>query len=244
MNGFFNPNSKFSLFMSRVFDMIILNLIFIVMCLPIVTIGPNITAMYYVTLKLAKGEDTYIWKPYWKSFRQNFKQGTIIGLIVLAIGLLLIGDIYFLKFLNFSPSVISTLRYVFIALMVVFLFFASYVFPLLAKFDNTIKRTMLNALLMSIRHIPYTLLLILVLAVPVLVFLLFPQIASYVLIFMIMLGFSTIIFVNSCIMVKVFANYLPEEEEDVITPDEEFSIPDEEPTALTDTADSNSADTL
>ena len=72
--SFFSLDSKFSQIMGRVFDLMMLNIIFLIMCIPIVTIGANFTAMYYVTLKMIKNEETYIFRTYWKSFRENFKQ--------------------------------------------------------------------------------------------------------------------------------------------------------------------------
>ena len=74
--SFFSLDSKFSQIMGRVFDLMMLNIIFLIMCIPIVTIGANFTAMYYVTLKMIKNEETYIFRTYWKSFRENFKQAT------------------------------------------------------------------------------------------------------------------------------------------------------------------------
>ena len=83
--SFFSLDSKFSQIMGRVFDLMMLNIIFLIMCIPIVTIGANFTAMYYVTLKMIKNEETYIFRTYWKSFRENFKQATAIWLILLAV---------------------------------------------------------------------------------------------------------------------------------------------------------------
>ena len=78
--SFFSLDSKFSQIMGRVFDLMMLNIIFLIMCIPIVTIGANFTAMYYVTLKMIKNEETYIFRTYWKSFRENFKQAFYSGM--------------------------------------------------------------------------------------------------------------------------------------------------------------------
>ena len=91
--SFFSLDSKFSQIMGRVFDLMMLNIIFLIMCIPIVTIGANFTAMYYVTLKMIKNEETYIFRTYWKSFRENFKQATAIWLILLAVLIVLILDL-------------------------------------------------------------------------------------------------------------------------------------------------------
>ena len=89
MDRFFNMDNKFFTFMSRVADLIILNLLCIVCCIPVVTIGPSIAAMFYVTLKMVRNEESYIVRGFFKSFKQNLKQGIVINLIMLAAALLL-----------------------------------------------------------------------------------------------------------------------------------------------------------
>ena len=76
MSNFFSPDNPVMEFIAKIFDLVVLNLIFIFSCVPIVTIGASTSALSYVTLKMVRGEDPYIWKNFWKSFRQNFKQGT------------------------------------------------------------------------------------------------------------------------------------------------------------------------
>lgn len=93
MDRLFNMDNKFFTFMSRVADLIILNILCVVCCIPIVTIGPSICAMFYVTLKMVRNEESYIVRGFFKSFKQNLKQGIIINLIMLAAGILLAFDI-------------------------------------------------------------------------------------------------------------------------------------------------------
>ena len=151
--GIFNPDSKFSQIMSRVFDLMIMNLIFIFTSIPIFTIGVNYTALYYVTLKMVKNEESYVFKSYWKSWRQNFKQATGIWLIFLFIGVFLVMDIFLVNQMT-GPS--TYLRYVFFVILFIWGMVLTYVFPVLSRFDNTVKQTIKNSLLMSIRHLPWT----------------------------------------------------------------------------------------
>ena len=60
MNNIFNRDNKFFSFMGRVADLMILNLLCIVCCIPVVTAGPAIAAMYYITLKMARNEESYV----------------------------------------------------------------------------------------------------------------------------------------------------------------------------------------
>ena len=140
--------------MGKVADLIILNLICVLCCLPIVTIGPSLTALHYVTMKMVRNEESYIVKNFFKSFKENFKQATIINLIMLVVGIMLFLDINIVK--RMSGKLYSGLFVVFIAFLLLYMLVFLYIYPVLAKFYNTIKHTFINAFLMSIRHLPYT----------------------------------------------------------------------------------------
>ena len=81
MNRFFNMDNKFFVFMGRVADLLLLNFLCILCCIPVVTAGASITALYYVTLKMARDEESYIARSFFRSFKQNFKQATIINMM-------------------------------------------------------------------------------------------------------------------------------------------------------------------
>lgn len=234
--GFFSMDSKFSQVMSRVFDLIVLNFIFIVMCIPVVTIGANFTAMYYVTLKMVRNEDSYLFRSYLKSFKQNFRQATIIWLIFLFAGAFLVCDIYLSS--NFMEGAASYLKYVFYFLGIVYCFTLLYVFPALSRFYNTIKHTITNALLFSIRHLPYTLLMLAIVVGPFFVCLNAPaSVFSFYILFVMLAGFSATAYINSIFLNKIFKRYMPEEEpeqteEDVIAHMD--ALAEEEKKALAD----------
>ena len=218
--SFFSLDSKFSQIMGRVFDLMMLNIIFLIMCIPIVTIGANFTAMYYVTLKMIKNEETYIFRTYWKSFRENFKQATAIWLILLAVLIVLILDLLLVMRM---PGTITYLRFVFLVLIFFEAMVLSYVFPVLSRFDNTVKNTIKNSILMAIRHLPWTIMILLVNLCPLLIYVFSTtKIVSYLILLMFLLGFSTVALGCSWFFVnKIFPFYMPEEENEVLTPEEE-----------------------
>ena len=218
--SFFSLDSKFSQIMGRVFDLMMLNIIFLIMCIPIVTIGANFTAMYYVTLKMIKNEETYIFRTYWKSFRENFKQATAIWLILLAVLIVLFLDLLLVMRM---PGTITYLRFVFLVLIFFEAMVLSYVFPVLSRFDNTVKNTIKNSILMAIRHLPWTIMILLVNLCPLLIYVFSTtKIVSYLILLMFLLGFSTVALGCSWFFVnKIFPFYMPEEENEVLTPEEE-----------------------
>ena len=211
MNRLFNMDNKFFAAMGRAADLIVLNLAFLVCCLPVVTIGASVTALYYVTLKMVRNEESYLVRGFFKSFRQNFRQATLIWGILLAAALLLGADFAIIGIFPDTP--LSVLRY---PLMVIALFLAMvflYVFPILAKFENTLWGTLKNALLMTLRHLPYTLAMLMITIVPMAFTLSNPVVFAYGLFLWVMLGFSLTAFWDSRFFVRIFDQYLPPEEE-------------------------------
>ena len=164
MNNIFNPDNKFFSFMGRVADLMILNLLCIVCCIPVVTAGPAIAAMYYITLKMARNEESYVVKGFFHSFKQNLKQGIVIQIIMLLLGIVLAFDLYFCRMMSGQGAVYRIFSYIFVAALFVYTMLFLWIYPVLAKFFNTTKNLFRNSILMSIRHLPYTALMILVTA--------------------------------------------------------------------------------
>lgn len=224
MGNFFNMDNKFFVFMGRVADLIILNLVFMVCCLPIVTIGPSLTALHYVTMKMVRNEESYIVKSFFKSFKENFKQGLIINLIMLFAGFMLYMDINIVN--KMSGTLYNVLFCVFMAFILLYALLFLYIYPVLAKFYNTIKNTFVNALLMSIRHLPYTLLMLVITLLPIgVLFIPTFKVQSLLLMFLFLMGGSLIAFINGHFLVKIFDKYIPEEKEEEETEiDEEARV--------------------
>ena len=212
MDRLFNMDNKFFVFMGRVADLIILNLLCILCCLPIITAGASITAMFYVTLKMARNEESYIVKSFFKSFKENFKQAAIINIIMLLAGVMLYIDMTISRSMEGTLGSVLTVIFMIILLLYAMLFI--YIYPVLSKFYNTVKNTFINAFLMSIRHLPYTILMIVVSLVPLAVFFIpSAQLQSTILMVLFLLGFSTVAYSNSHFLVKIFDNYIPKEDE-------------------------------
>ena len=104
LQGLFNYDNPVWRFIGKLGDLIILNVLWLITSIPIVTIGASTTALYYVTLKLVRDEDGYTIRSFFKSFKENFKQSTIIWLIMLAVGLLIGFDLYFFIYMQTDPS--------------------------------------------------------------------------------------------------------------------------------------------
>ena len=225
MDRFFNMDNKFFSAMSRLGDLMILNLLTMAFCIPVVTIGPALTAMFYVTLKMVRGEESYIVKGFWKSFKQNFLQGLIINaLMLVALGLLILAYVIIRDGMTGRSAQVLFCLVTFVAVLYLMVFL--YIYPVLSKFYNTVRNTFLNAFLMSIRHLPFTLLMAVVTAIPFVIFFFAPsgQIQAGVLLVGFMGGISGLGYINSFILVRIFDNYVPKEEQ---TSDMDFTVPEE-----------------
>lgn len=120
---------------SRIYELLLLNLLFIITSLPIITIGASITALFTVNLKLVKNEESYIIKEYLHAFRQNLKRASISFLLFAAIGILFTFNIL-LALRSTKPTflIIGMLSLIFLILLLVY---SLYYFPLLARFRFT-----------------------------------------------------------------------------------------------------------
>ncbi len=201
--SFFNLDSPVMQFLSRLADLIILNILFIICCIPIVTIGAATTALYTVTLKAVKNEESYITSSFFKAFKSNFKIGTLTWLIVLTVGIVLWADF---RILTIMTSPIREILQVFLLVMLfLFLIIELYLFPYIARFENTVFGSLKNAFLLAVAHLPYTMLLaaITVLAVLSTLYIDFRIIGFLWLV----IGFSGLAYINSFFFRKIFAKF-------------------------------------
>jgi len=173
MSRIFNLNSPLMLFLARITDLMILSALWLLCCLPIVTIGPATSAMCYVALKMARDEESGITRAFFHAFKVNFKQGLVLSLIFLGLGLILYVDFAYTAILSGLPKML--MRIVFFFFGICYLMIFSYVFPMQAQFDNSLKNTFVNSFLLSIQNLPRTVLIIIFNAAPILIFIFLPS---------------------------------------------------------------------
>lgn len=138
---------------NKVVYSVYLNILWFICCIPIVTVGASTTALFYVTLKIARNEEGNITKAFFHSFRKNLKQGTLIWLILLVFGIILGIDGYVVYHMRFENVFWSICTAFLIVATVAYAVVLMYIFPLLARFDNTTGAMFKNALFMGIRFL-------------------------------------------------------------------------------------------
>lgn len=146
MGKWFVQDSSFMRFLGKVTDLMILNLLTLLFSLPLVTIGASLTAMHYCLLRIHRNEEGYLTKDFLHSFKQNFKQGTIIWLFFVFIFALIGWNFYVANQMGMPEGFYTVLAILLVVLYAAFL----YVFPLLSHFENSVKTTISNAVKMVV----------------------------------------------------------------------------------------------
>ena len=224
MKGFFSYDSGFFRTLDKLGSLFILNLLTLVCSIPFFTIGASFTALHYVTMKMVRDEETYVTKDFFRSFKQNFRQGTVIWLILFIAGSVLFFD-YRLMALNREKFPVAGAFMILTMACAVFLAVeAAYVFPVLAKFYNTVGQTMKNAILMGIRHFPNTVAIVFIDVIFLVITLaaLYRNGQSFLAPLYVCLGFAVPAYANSYIFVKIFDQYIPVDETAETGSDEEY----------------------
>ena len=153
MRSVFDPEGPFLQFITKIVYSVWLNILWFVCCIPIVTIGPATTALFYSCQKMARDEEGYITRSFFHSFRENFKQGVFIGLIMTVLGVFLAFDGYVLRRLYNTSPFWAIVTAFFLVACAAWLLISMWIFPLLAHFDNTTAAMFKNAIMLGMRFL-------------------------------------------------------------------------------------------
>lgn len=153
MNNLLNPEGKLMQFFTKIAYSAYLNVLWFFCSLPIVTMGASTTALFYVTLKVAKDEEGNVTKAFFRSFKQNFRKATIIWLILLVVGLALALDGYVFYHMRFENMFWTIGTAIFFVALCAYAIILMYIFPLLARFENTVKAMFLNSIMLGMRFL-------------------------------------------------------------------------------------------
>ncbi len=158
--NFFVIDSPVMRFLGRIGDIIILNLIFVVTALPVVTVGMALSALYTVAMKLARGEDPSVLREYIRAFWRNRKPATICWLIMAAAGALIFLDFRLAG--AFGGTLYTVVRLLLAMIFGVWMLTFLYLFPYIARFENTVFHSVKNALFLSAAHLPSTVMMLVI----------------------------------------------------------------------------------
>jgi len=226
MSKLFDMNGPLMRGLTAVTNLILLSCAWLVFSIPVITIGPATAALYYTTQKMVRGENPSIFRCFWKGFRDNLKQGIVLTLIFGAAAALMYYDYLFSYMVGDSLG--TTLRIVFVIMAVVWLMMVCYTFPLQAQFQNSIKITLKNALLLSLVHLGKTVLLVVLHLIPVAVCLALPELFARLLPLWLFGAPGIIAYLSTLRMKKVWAGLMEKARSDGASAEEPQASDDPE----------------
>lgn len=194
---FFSVDSPLYRFLSRVLDILKLNFLWILGSLPVFTIGASTTAAMSVALKLADDEAGYIAKSYFEAYKANFKQGVPMGLIFLVAWYAVYLDFQLFGAVKNNPVILLIIGMVSVFLVIIAMIYS---FSLLARYENTVVRTIQNSMDISRKYFGKTLILVILVAAEVLIF----QYNSTMIFLGILFGPGFIIYTVAAVSKRVF----------------------------------------
>lgn len=153
--GTFGENNPVWKAVNRFADMMVIGIWFLITCIPIFTIGAALSAFYYTAMDSLRKEDGYIFRRYFRNFGKNFKKGTLLWLIMLALGAVFSMNIY-VWLINSDMQIALVMLIISAIILLAWMVTFVFVFPLQARFENTIGKTIQNAFLLGISNLPFT----------------------------------------------------------------------------------------
>ena len=177
----FEEGSPFQRFLNKMADLLILNLIALLMCLPIITAGASLTAMHYVLLKMVRGEEGYIVKSFFRSFKREFRQATVLWILYMALAALMASNlIMILQGGGVYPLWLPSSILVAALLILVFMI---YTFAMLSRFETTVFEALTNAVMLTISELPRSLEMLIITVVPIAAFFFAPILLPILILF-------------------------------------------------------------
>ena len=201
MGKFFGLDSPLTAFLSKMVDLVILNVVAILCCIPVVIIGAAMTALYDVVARLQEDEGRLI-SAYFRAFKSNFKQATVLWLLFFVVGVLLLFGIYF-----YSVVAVSARQVLMILTMMLFFLWAAalaWVFPLQSRFENTVSGTLRNAFGFAVAYLPRSICMTLLNLLPWILLVFMTGVFLMTSIFWIIIGIALTTYTNLLLIKKPF----------------------------------------
>ena len=195
--------------LTHIFDFILLNILWLLTSIPVVTLGAATAALYSVMMSVVEKKEGYIIKDYWKAFCRNFKQSTVVWILLLFLGACLWFD---LTLIGVVPGLFRQIGTVVLGAVLIFYFMECiFVFPLIAKFENSTGNMIKNALLIPVSRLPYALMILFMTGAAIIVTFLNQRTIMIGAVIWSAIGVSVLSYANSLLLVKMLAPFMLEE---------------------------------
>lgn len=207
MSDFFNLENGFFSSMGKIWDMILLSIIWVLCSIPFVTIGPATAAMYYTIVKVIRRERGYALKEFFHSFKENLKVGIISNILFGIVSYILYIDFMYTKSLRASGKSSGEIMFgIFFAITLIIVFIMIFTYPILSRFTLNVRGLFKTTFLIAMRHFPTTFLLVVVTGAF--------AIACYLIYPLIFIAPALCSLISSFLIEPVFKKYMPKPEEE------------------------------
>lgn len=200
----FNFDSPMMQTLNKIFDLVVLNIITVLCSIPVVTIGAATTALY-TAIDATQKEEGSLLKVYFKAFRDNFRQATLLWLILMALGAVtgysLLASLV-VEGMGTSMLVISAIGFI------LWMLFTTWTFPLQAKFENKVLHTFRNAIILSVTCLPRSVLMAALMMLPWLLLIFVPSLFLMIIPVWLLAWFSLAAWINWKLLKKPFSDLI------------------------------------
>lgn len=210
--GFFSEGSLYSRIFGFLGQLIALNLLWIFCCIPVITAGASTTALFYCVLRMHKEGYCFAFKDFFKSFKRNFKQATLVWLLILAFAGVLYVDKSFIPQMSGIMSIVFS--YILVAVCIPAIMLVLYIFPTIAAFENKIKNLITNAFYFAVKNIFFTLAIAAITIMPMFFTLVDAKLFPIYLFIWLLCGFSLTAYADAWFVWKIFKPYFKESDEE------------------------------
>ncbi|WP_173472460.1 YesL family protein [Eubacterium ruminantium] len=193
---------KFFIAMDKFGDFFILNILFFICCIPIVTIGASVTALYTVLIKMVKNQEGVARRDFFKAFKRNFKPATFVWLVIMVVGAAIY--LQYAYVVSFKNQTASFLLIILAFEMMIVSMVVPLVFPLVARYTNTTFNYFKNAFIISITNVKEWLVILLHILLPLLIYYVNPRMLLYTCILWAIILYSIFTYSKSIVMWKIF----------------------------------------
>ena len=209
MKDLFNLNSRVMQGLAMVTNLVALNILWLICCIPVFTAGAATTALYHTIFQFHTQQDDAVLRPFFHAFRANFKQATLFWLATLLLMCLVAFDVYYL--ISYGRG--TAFLFLLIVLAVILLGMQLHLFPLIARFDMTAGALVRTSASLVALHLPATLLVLVMNFVPVAVFVYDPMLFLRSGILWLGVWFALVAYINGKIQLKIWNKHMPPDSE-------------------------------
>ena len=204
-----DPDSPIMSFLARVADLVILNVLWLLCCLPVVTAGASTTAMYHVARHLQEESTSSVTRDFFRSFKSDFRQATPVYLLLLIPTAAVVMNAWILSAQS-SDVVPVYVRAIWMVSALMLTFVVSFVYPVMAYFDDTVWKTLRTAAVLAVAKLPRTVLISAINLLPIIM--LFVSLPFFLRssIFWLLIGGSLTAYLNMLILRPVFKKIIDE----------------------------------